>query len=283
MTVRIITDSTCYMPHEMREEYQIQVISLSVNFEEESFREEDIENDFFYGKMAQTSKVPTSSQPPVQELYNAFVEPVKTGRPALGIFMSSGLSGTFNSALMIRDQIREEYPDAAIEVLDSHSTGMELGFAVIAAAKSALAGDPIQVVIDHARRIMEKSRFIFAPEVLDYLRKGGRIGGASALLGSLLQIKPILTVIEGKAAVLEKVRTKGKAIETMIRILIDDVRAKGLGDVVVHHINNEVEALHIANILKDLLQVVVPIYPIGPVVGLHVGPGTVGMAYYTLK
>lgn len=283
MTVQIITDSTSYLSPTLCNEYGIKVVSLSVTFETESFREEELDNDTFYRKMAESSRIPTSSQPSLPELYEAFVAPIQAGRPVVGIFLSAELSGTYNSALLVRDQLLEKYPEAQIAMIDSRSAAMEMGLAVLAAAKAAKAGESFAAVIERVQRVMERSRLIFTPAVLEYLHKGGRIGGASALLGSLLQIKPILTVIEGKAAVLEKVRTKGRAMETMIKILLDDVRAKGLGDVVVHHINNEIEALHIAEILKEALQVVVPICPIGPVIGLHVGPGTIGMAYYTLN
>jgi DegV family protein with EDD domain len=177
--------------------------------------------------------------------------------------------------------ILERYPEAQIEVVDSRSNSMELGFAVLAGAKAAKAGQPLLEVVREIDRMIRRTRFVFAPEVLDYLRKGGRIGGAAALLGSLLQIKPILTVNNGKTAVLAKVRTKARAFEEMIRVFLDDVRQKGLGEVYIHHINNESGAHKMSELIKKSFDCPISICSIGPVIGLHVGPGTLGLVYYT--
>jgi len=120
-------------------------------------------------------------------------------------------------------------------------------------------------------------------DTLDYLQKGGRIGGAAALLGSLLQIRPILTVINGKTELLDRCRKKDRAVKEIIKIFTQDVKQKGLGEAVIHHINNQSEAEQLACFLEDKLGFRLPICPIGPVIGLHVGPGTIGVAYYTMQ
>ena len=116
---------------------------------------------------------------------------------------------------------------------------------------------------------------------LDYLKKGGRIGGASALLGTLFQIKPILTVCDGKTTVFTKVRTKKKAVDTLVTTLVNDLQGKELGGVIVHHINCQDEGLSLAAKIKKQLGVDVQIDTIGPIIGLHVGPGSIGVAYFT--
>ncbi|MDP3044850.1 MAG: DegV family protein, partial [Bacillota bacterium] len=272
---------TSYVPYDLREELDIQVVSLSVNFETETFLEEDIDNATFYQKMAASKRVPTSSQPSPLDFHRVFENCVRAGDQVVGVFISSDMSGTCQSALSALKTVKEEYPKAEIEVVDSRSNCMELGFAVLAAARAAKAGLALDEVVRQARHVIERSRFLFVPETLEYLKKGGRIGGAAALMGAILQIRPILTVSDGKTEVFNKVRTKNRAIQTIVEAFLADVQKRGLGEVAVHHINCGAEGQNVAERIKEKLGTTVPVYPIGPVIGLHVGPGTVGVVYYT--
>jgi hypothetical protein len=130
-----------------------------------------------------------------------------------------------------------------------------------------------------ARRVVARSRFLFVPATLEYLRKGGRIGGASALLGSVLQIRPILTVIDGKTEVLRRVRTSERARREIVAQFAADVEEKGLAEVAVHHIEAPELAEEVASAVEEVAGRRVDRVPIGPVIGLHVGPGTVGLVY----
>lgn len=279
-SLKIVTDSTSYIPEYLRKELDISVVSLGVNFSNESSKEEDIDNSVFYEKISKSDVLPTSSQPSPHDFYKVFEKHVQNNNSIVGIFISSDMSGTYSTAILAKKMIMEKYPDAAIEILDSRSNCMQMGFAVLAAAASAKFGNPIEQVVGAAKKIINCSRFLFVPDTLEYLKKGGRIGGAAALLGTILQIRPILTVVDGKTTVIEKVRTKTKAIQKIIDILCQDVQQKGLGEVVVHHINSEKEGIKLAQTIKEKLSINVPVYPIGPVIGLHVGPGAVGVAYY---
>ncbi|MEG6615435.1 DegV family protein [Peptococcaceae bacterium 1198_IL3148] len=281
MKIKIVTDSTSYLPQHLRDEYDISVVSLGVTIDTETYREEEIDNATFYTKMAQAKAIPTSSQPPPQEFYNVFEKLVLNGHAVVGIFLSGAMSGTVSTANLAKKMILERHPHAVIEILDSQSNCMELGLPVLAAARVAKGGAGIDEVIKQAKFVMARSRFLFLPNTLAYLQKGGRIGGAAALLGSLLQIRPILTVIDGKADVFKKVRKRERALQEMIDTFLSDVKQKGLGEAVIHHINCEAEALKLAQQLKEQVGTHLPVCPIGPVIGLHVGPGTIGIVYYT--
>lgn len=281
VSVKVVTDSTSYLPTELRESLGIAVVSLEVNFADGSYAEENVENAWFYAKMAGASEVPTSSQPNVADLVRAFQEPVALGQAVVGVFLSAAMSGTCETARMARSMVLERHPDAKIAIVDSRSNCMQLGFAAIAAARAANDGGTLEQCAAAARETRRRTRFLFVPETLDYLRKGGRIGGASALLGGLLQIRPVLTVDGGVTEVWGKVRTKRRALLAILEALQRDADQYGLADAVVHHIDNEAEGREVTALLEPILGRPVRLVALGPVIGLHVGPGTVGVVWET--
>lgn len=281
MAIKIVTDSTSYIPEEFINKYDISVVSLNVLMNGVSTREIDLDNETFYSKMKESNEIPSSSQPSPDEIYNTFENIIKEGNSIVGIFISSDMSGTVSSANLIKNMLLEKYPTAHIEIVDSRSNCMQMGYVAIEAAKAAAAGKSMDEVIDVCTSVINNSRFLFTPDTLDYLKKGGRIGGASALLGTLFQIKPILTVCDGKTTVFTKVRTKKKAVDTLVNTLVSDLQGKELGGVIVHHINCPNEGLSLAEKIKEKLNVDVQIDTIGPIIGLHVGPGSIGIAYFT--
>ena len=281
MAIKIVTDSTSYIADEYIKKYDIKLVSLNVIINGVSSREIDIENEVFYEEIKNSKEIPKSSQPIPNEMLNTFREIVEDGDSIVGIFLSSKMSGTYSSANMIKDMILEDYPDADIHILDSKTNCMQMGFAVIEAARTASEGKSINEVINAANHVINNSRFLFTPETLEYLKKGGRIGGAAALFGNVLQIKPILTVVNGETSVFKKVRTRKKAIEEIVKTVLEEIESKGLGDIVVHHINCQEDGLKLAKALENKLGKKVDIQSIGPVIGVHVGPGSIGIAYYT--
>ena len=281
MAIKIVTDSTSYIADEYIKKYDINIVSLNVIINGVSSREIDIENEVFYEEIKNSKEIPKSSQPIPNEMLNTFKEIVKDGDSIVGIFLSSKMSGTYSNANMIKDMILEDYPDAEIHILDSKTNCMQMGFAVIEAARTASEGKSINEVINAANHVINNSRFLFTPETLEYLKKGGRIGGAAALFGNVLQIKPILTVVNGETSVFKKVRTRKKAIEEIVKTVLEEIEAKGFGDIVVHHINCQEDGLKLAKALENKLGKKVEIQSIGPVIGVHVGPGSIGIAYYT--
>lgn len=281
MAIKIVTDSTSYLTHDLRQRYDIAVVSLSVAFGTESYLEESISQEDFYAKMATAGTPPVSSQPSPQALRDALEKPLAAGDSVVGIFLSSEMSGTFASAQATAAELRPKYPGQGIEIIDSRSNCMQLGFAVLAGAKAAQGGGEMAQVLEAVHKNIRRSRFLFIPQTLDYLKKGGRIGGAAHLFGTLLNIRPILTVIDGRTAVLQKVRTQERAIREILAVFLADVRQKGLAEVAVHHIADQSLGEAVARMIQAELEVEVPVCPIGPVIGCHVGPGTVGLVYCT--
>lgn len=283
MAVKIVTDSTSYISDELIKEYDISVVSLNVLLNGISYREVELDNEKFYEEMDKSEDVPTSSQPNIEEFSKVFKSIAAKGDDIVGIFISSEMSGTYSTAHLIKEMVLEEYPNTKIELVDSRTNCMQMGYQVLQAAREARRGEKIENVVKIARRTIETSKFLFVPDTLKYLKKGGRIGGASALFGTILQIKPILTVEDGKTTIFDKVRTKRKAIDTIVKKVLLDIQERSLGEVIVHHINCEAEGLEVANRLKEELKVDVKVRPIGATIGLHVGPNTIGVAYYTQK
>ena len=246
-----------------------------------SYRETDLENDWFYKEMSKSSSIPTSSQPSIDDFYKTIELQVKDGHDIVGIFLSSDMSGTFSTSNLVKEMILEKYPSANIVMLDSRSNCMQVGYAILEAAKAAADNKSLDEVVSIAKNVIENSKFIFVPDTLDYLKKGGRIGGAAALFGTILQIRPILTVSDGKTTVFTKVRTKKKAVDKYrYRIMEQNLKSpiKGL---IVHHINCESEGQELANKLQDKLGITnIKLQSIGPIIGLHVGPGSIGVAYH---
>ncbi|CUO67820.1 MULTISPECIES: DegV family protein [Clostridium] len=281
MSIRIIADSTCYLPKEYIDKYNVSIVSLNVLLNGKSYRETDLENDWFYKEMSKSPSIPTSSQPSIDDFYKAIESQVKEGHDIVGIFLSSDMSGTFSTSNLVKEMILEKYPNANIVMLDSRSNCMQAGYAILEAAKAAADNKSLDEVVSIAKSVIENSKFIFVPDTLDYLKKGGRIGGAAALFGSLLQIKPILTVTDGKTTVLTKVRTKKKAIDKIIYTVMEQNLKSPIKGLIVHHINCESEGQELANKLQDKLGISnIKIQSIGPIIGLHVGPGSIGVAYH---
>lgn len=187
MAVRVVTDSTSYLPDDAVERYGIRIVPLSVTLDGVTYVER-VADAAFYQALRSSSGFPTSSQPSAASLADAFRAVIEAGDDVVAVFLSSEMSGTFSTALLARDMVLQEHPEARIEVVDSRSNCMELGFAVLAAAQAAESGASAEEAAQAARDMTLRTRFLFVPDTLEYLRRGGRIGNASALIGTLLQI-----------------------------------------------------------------------------------------------
>ena len=278
--IAIITDSTSNIPLELCEEYGIQVVPQVLIWGEETlFEDVDITADQFYERLQSSEALPTTSQATIAGFIELFTKPVEEGKAILAILISDELSGTIQSAT----QAKKEFPDARIEIIDSRSASMELGFQALAAARAVKAGKSFEEVIQTAKLAKENTGVMFVVDTLEYLHRGGRIGGASRLLGTALNLKPLLYVHNGRVEPLENVRTKRKAVSRMIHLIEENVLS---GEppyrIAALHAASPVEGQELLDMAMERIKPVEGILTVvGPVVGTHVGPGTVGIAYCT--
>ncbi|MHB1341664.1 MAG: DegV family protein [Coriobacteriia bacterium] len=280
MAVRVVTDTTSNMPVSERERHGIAVVPLSVTLDGVSYVE-GVSDEGFFAALKESKSFPTSSQPPVSAFTDVFGAAAEAGDEVVGVFISSDMSGTYSTAMLARDIVRETHPDAVIEIVDSRSNCMEEGFAVLAAAEAVEKGATAAEAAEVAHEMTLHTRFLFVPDTLEYLRRGGRIGDASALLGTLLQVRPILTVVDGHTSTFAKVRTKRKALAEIVAAFKRDIDEKGFVDAIVHHIVDEEEGRLLASLAQEVIGRPVPIVAIGPAIGMHVGPGTAALVYHT--
>ncbi|MGS0764550.1 DegV family protein [Syntrophomonas curvata] len=283
MGITVVTDSTSYINAESQQELDISVIPLTVHFTDESFKETEVDYAYFYNKIERTGIIPTSSQPTPGEIYQVFKRILSRGDDIVAVFISSAMSGTYNTAMNIKHQLLDEFSGAKIEILDSRTNCMALGLQVLEAARAAKAGKTLEKVVHAAQHTRDRVRFYFVPETLEYLKKGGRIGTASALLGSILNIRPILTVDmkKGMTHLLHKARGTSAALKRMTELMEEDIKKYGLKEIAVHHINAPEKAHQLRQTLQERYGLPVSIHSIGPVIGLHTGLGTVGFVYCT--
>ena len=281
MPTSVVTDSVASIPAEQAQAEDIDVVSLYVSDGERHEADLDIELESFYRRLADMKHLPTSSQPSVEALASAFRRGHERGADVLGVFISSKMSGTVETARLAADLVCDQTPGARIEILDSGSNSLEEGFIALAAAAAARKGATIEQCVEAALSTARRTRYLFSPASLEYLRRGGRIGSASALLGQLLQIRPILTVSNGETATFAKVRTAGRALTEMARIFAEDVKERGLARAAVHYIGDVEPAARFAEeMIAPVAGAPVDVVPVSAVIGLHVGPA-VGLVYET--
>lgn len=278
--IKIITDSVASIPTDMLAGKPVEVVTLYMNRGGVEYADASMDLDTFYADIYDmVDDIPTSSQPSQHTLEKLFERSALAGEEVLGIFISSHLSGTFDGAVRAARAVKARNIGFTYRIIDSTSCGFDEGWAVLAAAEAALAGGDLDACTEAALASVQASRFLFTPETLTFLQRGGRIGGAAALLGNLIQLSPVLTVRDGEATTFAKVRTRKKALEKIVQTFLDDCQAHGLKNVVVHYIGDKTPALEWAKaVVEPLVGATVRVLPVSPVIGLHVGPA-IGIAY----
>ncbi|WP_418831261.1 DegV family protein [Paraeggerthella sp.] len=278
--IKILTDSVASIPADMAKAAGIEVITLFVNRAGVEHADATMDLDEFYaGIYDMVDDIPTSSQPSQLTLERAFEEAALAGDDVLGIFISTGLSGTYEGAVRAARAVKARNIHFSYVMIDSASCGFDEAWPVLDAVAARDAGEDLAGCAAAALSGIESTRFLFTPETLTFLQKGGRIGNAAALLGNLIQLAPVLTVTDGSATTLAKVRTRKKALERIVSTFKQDVEERGLKNVVVHYIGDKAPAVEWAReVIDPLVGRAVDVLPVSPVIGLHVGPA-VGLAY----
>lgn len=277
--IHIVTDSTAYLPEAVIREFGIHVVPLHVHFGEEAFTEGvELPNAEFYDRLKQAAELPTTSQPSAGEFHELFARLHEAGDEVVALTISTKLSGTWNSAMTAKEML----PEAPISVVDSLSTSVGLCLMVIAAAQAARAGATRQQIEDQVEEIKKSVCVLFVVDTLEYLAKGGRIGNAKAFLGTMLKIKPILTLQHGAIEPLEQVRSKSKAVARMLELIQDHVGTEGSrARVAITHALQPNEAEELSRELVARLGCSTPVISeLGPVIGTYTGPGVVSVAAY---
>ena len=279
--VIVLTDSTAYIPENLLTKFNIKTIPLTLIWGEETFQDGiDIQPDDFYKRLATAKQMPSTSQPSPMTMKIEYEKLLEEGYEICGIFISSKLSGTIHSSLQALDMI--EKGKEKIEIIDSLSTGMSMGFQAIATAKAAQNGASLSECKSVAETAKDNTGILFVVDTLEFLHRGGRIGGAQRLLGTALNFKPILELQDGKIESVEKVRTKKKAYHRMLDLLVEKIGKAPNVHLASINANAESDA---NSLLKKAVEQINPIETVSsvlsPVIGTHVGPGTVGIAYMT--
>lgn len=273
--VAIVTDSTADLPPQLASARSISVVPLTLNFDGRSLLDGvDITPGEFYRKLPHVTTHPTTSQPSpgrFAETYNALLADHDA---IVSIHISEKLSGTFDSAKQAADMTDPQ----RVHVVDSQVVSMSLGLVVLGAALLAAQGQDAQAIVDKVESIRPHVQTYFSVATLEFLRRGGRIGRASSMLGSVLQVKPVLCVRDGVVTPLERVRTFERALNRIIELARAVDRGKGIC-AVVGHADAEADAERVGKALEPVAETLM-IQPLGPVVGAHGGPGVVGVGCY---
>jgi DegV family protein with EDD domain len=275
MSVAIVTDTCHYLPAELAAAQGIHQVSLYIHWPEGAQRESDISDyDAYYRRLGSDSALPTTSQPSIGDFLGVYEPLLDAGDEIVSVHLAGGMSGTVRAAEQARDQLGDRA--GRVQVVDSATACGGEGLIVLAAAAASRSGADGAAVAAHAREARSSLKMWFAIETLEYLRRGGRIAGAQAWLGSALKIKPILTV-ESEITPVERVRTSRRAFERMVDLLRDRADA-GADAWMVQHIQAPDQAAELARRGTELFGVPPRVISeIGPVIGTHVGPGLLGV------
>ena len=275
--IKIVSDSTCSLPPDIIQQFDIRVVPLNVHFGEGRVFQEgiDLTNDEFYAMLAEAPELPTTSQPSPGRFREVFAELTAAGHDVLCILISSKLSGTYQAAL----DASRLLPGANILIVDSYFVAAALGLMVVTAAEMATEGCSMDEIVARVEQMRRDMKLYFVVDTLEYMQRGGRIGAAAAFLGTLLKVKPILTLDEGIVKPLDMVRSKRKAIQRVLAELEARVSPGQPVQAIVMHaqVPGEVSELE-AEVRRCFNCQRIIFGEVGPVIGTHTGPGVLGAA-----
>src|SRR3954452_19805634 len=277
VAVALVTDTTHYLPRQLVEAKGLHEVSLYVKFEGRQVRESELLDDFdgFYEKLRTASEMPTTSQPSIGDFLAVWEPLLSEGRDIVSVHLASGISGTYDSALQAKARLVEQGLDEArLCVIDAQTGAGGAAMMLLAGAAAVQSGGDVEAVANRVRTAREGLRIWFVVDTLEYLRRGGRIGAAAALLGGALKIKPILT-FETEITPVERVRTAARAFERMVDYM-EMRKADGADGWCVQHVQAQEAAERLVERGRQVFgSDPVFVSEIGPVIGAHVGPGLI--------
>ena len=278
--VRVIADTTSSIPTQEAHRLGLYYIPQIIIFGDKSYRDDtEIDNKIFLEKLRASTVLPKTAAPPPELYKPVFDEITGKGETAIVICPSAEVSGTVRSA----EVAALDYPNADIRIIDTKTLGSGLASIVLQAQQWAQQGMDADTLVKNIKGMADRQRVYFLVDTLEYLHKGGRIGGAQALFGSLLQVKPILTLIDGKAQPVESQRTKNRALTRLIELVTTQYPQDKEGYLTIMHGDSLDEAHALVKILSqklDLDEAKVPIYDLPPAILVHAGPGVLAASFY---
>lgn len=277
--IALVTDSTTYMPSELVREYDISVAPQVLIWGDQTYKDGvDIQSREFFTRLKTAKVMPTTSQVAVVSFQEIFQDRVNRDYEVLALLVSSKLSGTVQSAIQAQELMGSA--GEKIHIVDSQSVAMALGFQVLAVARALKDGAGLSDAIALAEKAHQHTGLFFTPETLEFLHRGGRIGGAQRFVGTMLNMKPILAIQDGRVEPVERIRTKSKAHNRVLELIIEKTRGRTPIRLATLHANAAEEAKALLSRAEKELHPVESVFTeVSPTVGTHAGPGTVGLAY----
>ncbi len=271
--IAIVTDSTSDIPQELAQSLGITVIPLMVNFGMKQYRDGiDIKSDQFYQMLAQAEQLPTTSQPSPAEFQQLYESLLQDHHSVISIHLSAGLSGTLSSAIAAQQMVTGD-----VHLVDSRSISLGIGDLVYEAVELVQMGLEAEAVVKRLLDKRSQMEVLFTLDTLEYLHKGGRIGRVKATMGSLLNIKPIVRVVDGIYVTAGKARRQEQALKAMTDLFITLADGRQVKRIAVAHGAAPEAASRLTKLLQQAFQLEVGLVTqVGPVIGVHTGPGTVG-------
>ena len=276
--IALVTDSTGYIPKDLVDKYNITVAPQVLIWGKEMFEDGvDIMPNEFYTRLQKATIMPSTSQVTVAKFHEIFQRLLDQDCQILAILIAAKLSGTINSAV----QAKEMQPAGApIEIVDSNTTAMAMGYQVLVTARAIKQGATLAECVKLAEEATKHTGVLFAVDTLEFLHRGGRIGGGSRFLGTALNIKPILEVRNGAVEAVERVRTRSKSLSRIIELVVEQIGARTPVRLAALHANSADDAHFVLEEANQKLSPIETVFSeVSPVVGTHAGPGTVGLAY----
>ena len=278
--VIVVTDSTTYIPQELKQKLPLETVPLVVIWGAEQYLDGiDITPNQFYARLQSAETMPSTSQTTPNTFKLMYEKLLTEGFDIISMHISSKLSGTMDSAIQAKAILKSN----RIEIIDSETTGMALGFQALTVARAAANGASLKDCVKLANKTKEQTGILFAVQTLEFLHRGGRIGGAAAFLGTMLNLKPILELREGRIEAAGKVRTMNKAIDKTVEMMKEKINGNTPIRIAVQHANAYNEA-------QNLLDKIIRSFPensisesiiaeVSPVIGTHLGPGAIGISF----